>query len=62
MSDSKRNEAPAGVLKGTTDRFGGMNVPAKNLPDNDHDFAQQIHGALAVTPFLGFYVLPSLVF
>jgi hypothetical protein len=35
----------SGVLQGTKDRYGGMNVPAKSLPDNDHDFAKALHSA-----------------
>lgn len=34
----------AGVLVGNIDRFNGINVPAKSLPDNDHDFAKSLSG------------------
>ena len=49
MSIAQANAAPAGVLQGVLDRFGGINIPAKNLPDNDHDFAQLLHGASTIS-------------
>lgn len=44
MDQSITAETTNSVLTGTVDNYGGMNVPAKSLPGNDHDFAKALHG------------------